>query len=108
MTAKETDKMWYHADDATGLIAMSEEPPKETTGRRISITPYATVEEKADVQSGYMVSVDGNTAPKRVHATIEDAKQEAERLSKTQNGKTIRVMLLVGVYEPTHAWRELV
>lgn len=107
MTAKETDKMWYHADDS-GAITMSGVPPTETTGRRISIAPISTVEEIANVQAGYMVSVDGNTAPRRVHATIEDAKQEAERLSKTQNGKTIRVMLLVGVYEPTHAWRELV
>jgi len=104
MTAEEPENTWYHYKD-DGIITMSKERPTETTSGRISIS---TVEEKADVQSGYMVSVDGNTAPKRVHATIEDAKQEAERISKAQNGKIIRVMLLVGVYEPTHAWRELV
>jgi hypothetical protein len=58
--------------------------------------------------AGYMVSVDGNIGPKKVHPTIEDAKAEAMRLSPSNAGKVIRILYLVGYYEPTHAFKELV
>ena len=61
-----------------------------------------------DIKAGYMVSVDGNSSPKRIHATIEEAKAEAERISTSQQGKIIRIVYLVGVYEPSHKFRELV
>ena len=73
------------------------------TTRRISVG-----EQEPEVKAGYMVSVDGAAAPEKVHASLEDAKQEAERISKSQNGKTIRVLLLVGIYEPSHTWKEMV
>jgi hypothetical protein len=57
---------------------------------------------------GYMVSVDGNSAPKKVHATIAEAKAEAERISPSQQGKTIRILYFVAVYEPSHKLNELV
>lgn len=60
------------------------------------------------LKSGYMVSVDGNSSPRRTHATIDEAKAEAERISKSQQGKIIRILYLVGVYEPSHTFRELV
>jgi REP element-mobilizing transposase RayT len=58
--------------------------------------------------AGYMVSVDGNSAPKKVHDTIEEAKAEAERISPSQSGKTIRILYFVAVYEPSHKLNELV
>ncbi len=58
--------------------------------------------------AGYMVSIDGNSGPKKVHPTIEDAKAEAMRLSPTNAGKLIRILYLVGYYEPTHEFKELV
>jgi hypothetical protein len=58
--------------------------------------------------AGYMVSVDGNSSPKKVHATIEEAKAEADRISSSQVGKVIRILYFVGVYEPTHKFKELV
>jgi hypothetical protein len=58
--------------------------------------------------AGYMVSVDGNIGPKKVHPTIEDAKAEAMRLSPSNAGKIIRILYLVGYYEPTHEFKELV
>lgn len=61
-----------------------------------------------ELKAGYMVSVDGNTSPKRIHATIDEAKAEAERISASQQGKIIRILYLVGVYEPSHKFRELV
>lgn len=61
-----------------------------------------------DIKAGYMVSVDGNSSPKRIHATIDEAKAEAERISVSQQGKIIRILYLVGVYEPSHKFRELV
>jgi hypothetical protein len=57
---------------------------------------------------GYMVSIDGNSAPKKVHATIAEAKAEAERISPSQSGKTIRILYFVAVYEPSHKLNELV
>lgn len=60
------------------------------------------------ISAGYMVSVDGNSSPKRIHATIDEAKAEAERMSVSQQGKIIRILYLVGVYEPAHKFRELV
>ena len=56
----------------------------------------------------YMVSVVGNSAPKKVHATIAEAKAEAERISPSQQGKTIRILYFVAVYEPSHKLNELV
>lgn len=88
-------------------------------GSRDSITT-ALAEAVADIDSrklketlggisaGYMVSVDGNSSPKRIHATIDEAKAEAERISVRQQGKIIRILYLVGVYEPSHTFRELV
>jgi hypothetical protein len=87
-------------ETAHGVITMSKTPP--------TIAMYKETVTPEKISAGYMVSVDGNTAPRKVHETIDDAKQEAERLSKSQNGKIIRVMMLVGVYEPSHTWRELV
>jgi hypothetical protein len=101
-------------DDKAYLTGSSDDPwdmkafieaPKVTP---IPSRPISTDETVAGITAGYMVSVDGNTAPKKVHASLEDAKQEAERISKAQNGKTIRVLLLVGVYEPSHTWKEMV
>jgi len=60
------------------------------------------------VTAGYMVSIDGNMGPKKVHPTIEDAKTEAMRLSPSNAGKVIRILYLVGYYEPTHEFKELV
>lgn len=61
-----------------------------------------------EIKAGYMVSVDGNSSPKRIHATIDEAKAEAERMAVSQQGKIIRILYLVGVYEPAHKFRELV
>lgn len=36
------------------------------------------------------------------------AKGEAERLSSSNVGKVIRILYLVGVYAPTHEFKELV
>lgn len=58
--------------------------------------------------AGYMVSVDGNSAPKKVHDTLAEAKAEAERISPSQSGKTIRILYFVAVYEPSHKLNELV
>lgn len=59
-------------------------------------------------KAGYMVSVDGNIGPKKVHPNVEDAKAEAMRLSPKNAGKIIRILYLVGYYEPTHEFKELV
>jgi hypothetical protein len=61
-----------------------------------------------DFSAGYMVSIDGNIGPKKVHPTIDDAKAEAMRLSPSNAGKIIRILYLVGYYEPTHEFKELV
>lgn len=57
--------------------------------------------------SEYMVSVDGKSAPCKVHATYAEAAAEAERLSLQpgNRGATIRLLAVVGVLEPTHVWR---
>ena len=63
---------------------------------------------KLPTKAGYMVSIDGNSGPMKVHDTIEQAKAEAERLSPSNTGKIIRILYLVGVYAPTHEFKELV
>jgi hypothetical protein len=78
-----------------------EEPP--TT--RAIVTPKGS---KLPTKAGYMVSIDGNSGPQKVHDTIELAKAEAERLSSSNTGKVIRILYLVGVYAPTHEFKELV
>ena len=72
---------------------------------RAIITPKGS---KLPTKAGYMVSVDGNSGPMKVHDTIEQAKAEAERLSSSNVGKLIRILYLVGVYAPTHEFKELV
>ena len=79
-----------------GTVATSTARPK-SPGKPDKIT-----------KAGYMVSVDGNIGPKKVHPTIEDAKAEAMRLSPSNAGKVIRILYLVGYYEPTHEFKELV
>lgn len=69
------------------------------------VTPKGS---KLPTKAGYMVSVDGNSGPMKVHDTIEQAKAEAERLSSSNTGKLIRILYLVGVYAPTHEFKELV
>ncbi len=56
----------------------------------------------------YMVSVDGKSAPCKVHTERQEAFQEATRLSQMPNnrGATIRVLEVISVLEPTHQWRE--
>ena len=79
-----------------------EEPP---TTRRAIVIPKGN---KLPTKAGYMVSIDGNSGPQKVHDTIEQAKAEAERLSPSNTGKIIRILYLVGVYAPTHEFKELV
>ena len=100
------DKVMITVDGEEKIISWDTEAFIEAS--KVRPRPISTVEPVAEITAGYMVSVDNNAAPKKIHASLEDAKQEAERISKTQNGKTIRVLLLVGVYEPTHTWKEMV
>lgn len=99
-----SDKLVF-TTDGDDVVSWDRYPTISTSASLYTATPP---EPEPKITAGYMVSVDGNNAPKIVHATIEDAKQEAERLSKSQTGKVIRVMMLVGVYEPSHTWKELV
>lgn len=46
----------------------------------------------ADFADEYMVSVDGEHAPKHVHLTYESACDEADRLARKKNGKKVRVL----------------
>lgn len=77
----------------------------EPTTAKVTLTPKGS---KLPTKAGYMVSVDGNSGPMKVHDTIEQAKAEAERLSPSNTGKIIRILYLVGVYAPTHEFKELV
>lgn len=58
----------------------------------------------------YFVSVDGAQAPSVEHTNIEDAKREAERLSRipSNSKRAVRVLqqvaALVPMQMPTHAW----
>ena len=90
----------YEVGSRDGIIAALAE----------SVEALRTVDKSStsDITAGYMVSVDGNSSPKRIHATIDEAKAEAERISTSQQGKIIRILYLVGVYEPSHKFRELV
>jgi hypothetical protein len=47
----------------------------------------------------YMVSVDGKDAPTRVHETIADARNHAERLAKLPENmnSVIRVLMVVAI-----------
>jgi hypothetical protein len=78
---------------------------KEPPTTRAIVTPKGN---KLPTKAGYMVSIDGNSGPQKVHDTIEQAKAEAERLSPSNTGKIIRILYLVGVYAPTHEFKELV
>lgn len=57
--------------------------------------------------SEYMVSVDGKSAPSKVHSEYTEAVAEAQRLSMQpgNRGAVIRVLQVVGVLEPAHVWR---
>lgn len=59
-------------------------------------------------RSEFMVSVDGKSAPCKVHATYAEAAAEADRLALQpgNRGATIRVMQVIGVLEPAHVWRD--
>lgn len=83
------------------VVFTVEEPPTP----KVIVTPRGN---KLPTKAGYMVSVDGNSGPQKVHETIEQAKAEAERLSSSNTGKLIRILYLVGVYAPTHEFKELV
>lgn len=90
------------------LDKMLEEPAEP---RKIMITPSSKIKAKvADKPTGkpqYMVSVDGHTAPRMVHTTIEAAKKEAERLLNDEHvASTVRILLVVGTYKPTHTWED--
>lgn len=47
--------------------------------------------------SAYMVSVDGADAPRVAHATIESAREEAERIAAHKRNATIRILAVVDV-----------
>jgi hypothetical protein len=91
---KEYEEASLASDEPFGKTATPEVKAKKPTSK--------------DFTSGYMVSIDGNMGPKKVHPTIEDAKTEAMRLSPSNAGKIIRILYLVGYYEPTHEFKELV
>ena len=59
--------------------------------------------------SEYMVSVDGKSAPCKVHETYAEAAEEAERLAAMpcNRGATIRLLKVFGVLEPAHRWRTI-
>lgn len=59
--------------------------------------------------SEYMVSVDGKSAPCKVHETFAEAEAEAERLALMpgNRGATIRLLKVFGVLEPAHRWRTI-
>ena len=92
-------RVYDDIEDSTAYTTST--PP---TARAI-VTPKGN---KIPTKAGYMVSVDGNSGPQKVHETIEQAKAEAERLSSSNVGKLIRILYLVGVYAPTHEFKELV
>jgi hypothetical protein len=56
----------------------------------------------------YMVSVDGKSAPCKVHTERDEAVLEAERIAAMpgNRGATVRLLAVVGVLEPAHRWRE--
>lgn len=91
----------YETGSAGSITTALAEAVADIDSRRLK-------ETLGGISAGYMVSVDGNSAPKRTHATIDEAKAEAERISTSQQGKIIRILYLVGVYEPAHKFRELV
>jgi len=66
------------------------------------------IDEAINPSSGYMIFVSGGAAPSVVHKTLEEAKTEAERLSRKSEiaGKSIRVMQIVAALHPTHKWND--
>lgn len=79
--------------------------------KKVMITPSSKIKAKvADKPTGkpqYMVSVDGHTAPRMVHTTIEAAKKEAERLINDESVTgSVRVLIVVGTYKPKHEWED--
>lgn len=57
----------------------------------------------------YMVSVDGKSAPSKVHTERDEAVLEAERIAAMpgNRGATVRLLAVVGVLQPVHRWREM-
>ena len=93
------------------LDEMIEEVTAVKPAKKVTITPSSKIKAKvADKPTGkpqYMVSVDGHTAPRMVHTTIEAAKKEAERLLNDEHvATTVRILLVVGTYKPTHTWED--
>lgn len=93
-------------EDVVDAMAYIAEPPKVRM-----ITPSskikATVADKPTGKPQYMVSVDGHTAPRMVHTTIEAAKKEAERLINDESVTgSVRVLIVVGTYKPKHEWED--
>jgi hypothetical protein len=87
---------------------LADEPITFTVEEPIGKATVTPKGNKLPTKAGYMVSIDGNSGPQKVHDTIEQAKAEAERLSPSNTGKIIRILYLVGVYAPTHEFKELV
>lgn len=52
---------------------------------------------EGDECTAYMVSVDGSDAPRVVHATVEAAREEAERIAAHRRNATIRILAVVDV-----------
>jgi len=85
--------------------------PTAKSKKKVATTAISEEVSKTAKPTGmpqYMVSVDGHTAPKLVHSTIEAARKEAERLHSTgiASGSTVRVLLVVGTYKPTYTWED--
>ena len=93
------------------LDEMIEEVTAVKPAKKVMITPSSKIKAKvADKPTGkpqYMVSVDGHTAPRMVHTTIEAAKKEAERLINDESVTgNVRVLIVVGTYKPKHEWED--
>lgn len=82
--------------------------PRKKKTATTAISEEVSKTAKPTGKPQYMVSVDGHTAPKLVHSTIEAARKEAERLHSTglASGSTVRVLLVVGTYKPTYTWED--
>lgn len=52
---------------------------------------------EGDECTAYIVSVDGADAPRVVHATVEAAREEAERIAAHKRNATIRILAVVDV-----------
>jgi hypothetical protein len=54
----------------------------------------------------FMVSVEGRSAPSKIHPNCPEAMVEAERLAERNRGAVIRVLQVVRTLEPRHLWRD--